>query len=411
MHITKKLNFQTKLLLFMPLWNKGSKKINEVIQNYCVGNDYELDLELVKYDCIGSIAHCQGLLQAQIINQQEFVDLNSGLQEIIELSAQSKFAINQSQEDCHTAIEVYLTTKLGEVGQKIHTGRSRNDQVLTAIRLYEKDKILEVLGLVNEFIETLSSFEIKFGPIQIPGFTHTRKAMPSSISLWSRMWIASMKDNLTILNAAFEIINQSPLGSAAGYGLPEILQINRDLTSSTMGFNKPQEILYCQHSRGKFESTVIHTLSQVMFDLNRLASDLIMFSEDSFGIFILPKEFCTGSSIMPQKFNQDCLELMRAKYHQVVAFEFQLKSMTSNLISGYHRDLQLTKEPIIKSFGIVLSSLIVATEVFKGLSVNEVKAKEMMAPELFATDDAYKLVVNNNIPFRKAYQIIGDRFV
>jgi argininosuccinate lyase len=395
----------------MPLWNKGSKKINEVIQNYCVGNDYALDLELVKYDCVGSMAHCQGLLQAQIINQQEFVDLNSGLQEIIELSVQSKFAINQSQEDCHTAIEEYLTTKLGEVGQKIHTGRSRNDQVLTAIRLYEKDKILEVSELVNEFIKVLTSFEIKFGSVKIPGFTHTRKAMSSSISLWSIMWIASMKDNLIILNAAFEIINQSPLGSAAGYGLPGILQINRDLTSTTMGFNKPQEILYCQHSRGKFESTVLHSLSQVMFDLNRLSSDLILFSEDSFGIFILPKEFCTGSSIMPQKLNPDCLELMRAKYHQVIAFEFQLKSMTANLISGYHRDLQLTKEPIIKSFEIVLSSLTVATEVFQNLSVNEIKSKEMMTSELFATEEVYKLVVSDQIPFRKAYQIIGSGFV
>lgn len=395
----------------MSLWNKGSKKINEVIQNYCVGNDYELDLELIKYDCIGSMAHCQGLLEAQIINEQEFADLNSGLQEIIELSALDKFVINQSQEDCHTAIEEYLTTQLGDIGQKIHTGRSRNDQVLTAIRLYEKDKLLEVSELVNEYIKVLTSFEIKFGLVQIPGFTHTRKAMPSSISLWSKMWIASMRDNLIILNSAFEIINQSPLGSAAGYGLPEILQINRDLTSSSMRFSKPQEILYCQHSRGKFESTVIHSLSQVMFDLNRLASDLIMFSEDSFGIFILPKEFCTGSSIMPQKFNPDCLELMRAKYHQVVAFEFQLKTMTANLISGYHRDLQLTKEPIIKSFEIVMSSLTVATEVFQNLSVNEIKAKEMVTSELFATEEAYKLVVNDKIPFRKAYQIIGHGFV
>jgi argininosuccinate lyase len=395
----------------MPLWNKGSKKINEVIQNYCVGNDYALDLELVKYDCIGSMAHCQGLLDTKIINFQEFEQINSGLQKIIELSAQSKFAINQSQEDCHTAIEEYLTTKLGEIGQKIHTGRSRNDQVLTAIRLYEKVKILEVSELIKEFIKVLTSFEIKFGSVQIPGFTHTRKAMPSSISLWSKMWIASMKDNLIVLNAAFEIINQSPLGSAAGYGLPEILQINRDLTSSSMGFNKPQEVLYCQHSRGKFESTVLHSLSQVMFDLNRLANDLIMFSEDSFGIFILPKEFCTGSSIMPQKLNPDCLELMRAKYHQVIAFEFQLKSMTANLISGYHRDLQLTKEPIIKSFEIVLSSLTVATEVFQNLSVNEIKSKEMMTSELFATEEVYKLVVSDQIPFRKAYQIIGSGFV
>jgi argininosuccinate lyase len=277
--------------------------------------------------------------------------------------------------------------------------------------LYEKDKILEVSELVKEFIKVLTSFEIKFGSVKIPGFTHTRKAMQSSISLWSKMWIASMKDNLIILNAAFEIINQSSLGSAAGYGLPGVLQIIRDLISSTMGFNKPQEILYCQHSRGKFESTVIHSLSQVMVDLNRLASDLILFSEDSFGIFILPKEFCTGSSIMPQKFNPDCLELMRAKYHQVVAFEFQLKSMNSNLISGYHRDLQLTKEPVIKSFEIVLSSLSVATEVFQNLSVDEIKAKEMMTSELFATEEAYKLVVNNKIPFRKAYQKIGSGFV
>jgi argininosuccinate lyase len=394
----------------MSLWNKGTKT-NELIQNYCVGNDYILDLEIIKYDCIGSMAHCQGLLEAGIINQQEFSDLNSGLQEIMELSANSSFVIKPSQEDCHTAIEEYLVSKLGQIGKKIHTGRSRNDQVLTAIRLYEKVKILETVNLINNFIEVMIEFEKKFGSIPFPGFTHTRKGMPSSISLWSRMWIASMQDNLILLNATLELIDQSPLGSAAGYGLPDILKIDRSITSSAMSFNKPQETMYCQHSRGKFESTILHSLSQVMFDLNRFASDLILFSEDSFGLFLLPKEFCTGSSIMPQKFNPDCLELMRAKYHQVVAFEFQLKSMTANLISGYHRDLQLTKEPVLKSFEIVLSSLEVASEVIKGLSVNEIKAKEMMTPELFATEEAYKLVINNQIPFREAYKIVGKRFV
>jgi argininosuccinate lyase len=394
----------------MSLWNKGTK-INELIQNYCVGNDYILDLEIVKYDCIGSMAHCQGLLGAGIINHQEFSDLNSGLQEIMGLSANNSFVIKPSQEDCHTAIEEYLVSKLGETGQKIHTGRSRNDQVLTAIRLYEKARILETVDLVNSFIEATIEFEKKSGPIPIPGYTHTRKGMPSSISLWSKMWIASMQDNLILLNTTLELIDQSPLGSAAGYGLPDILKINREITSKAMGFDKPQETMYCQHSRGKFESTILHSLSQVMFDLNRLASDLILFSEESFGLFILPKEFCTGSSIMPQKFNPDCLELMRAKYHQVTAFEFQLKSMTANLISGYHRDLQFTKEPIIKSFEIVLSSLAVAAEVIEGLSVNENKAKKIMTQELFATEEAYKLVMNNQIPFREAYKIVGKKFV
>jgi argininosuccinate lyase len=325
------------------------------------------------------------------------------------LADKRDFPITTSQEDCHTAIEEYLTAKYGETGKKIHTGRSRNDQVLTAVRLFEKEQVFETIQSVNKFIAVLEDFEIKFGAIPMAGFTHTRKGMPSSVSLWTKIWIASMNDNLILLDATNKLIDQSPLGSAAGYGLPQILNISRETTAKAMGFAKPQETLYCQHSRGKFESTILHTLSQIMFDLNRLASDLILFSEETFGLFILPKEFCTGSSIMPQKYNPDCLELMRGKYHQITALEFQLKTMSSNLISGYHREFQLTKEPILKGFEITFASLAVITEVFKNLSVDENRAKAMMTPELFATEEAYKLVLGG-MSFREAYKIIGAKF-
>ena len=392
----------------MPLWSKNYTT-NQLIQNYCVGNDPILDLDLIKYDCLGSIAHCKGLLEAGILTQTEFDNLIEGLQKIIILANKGDFAITTQQEDCHTAMEEYLTQKYGETGKKIHTGRSRNDQVLTAIRLFEKEQIFETIQSVNKFVAVLEGFEIKFGAIPMAGFTHTRKGMPSSVSLWVKMWIASMNDNLTLLEATNKLIDQSPLGSAAGYGLPNILNINRETTAKAMDFDRVQETLYCQHSRGKFEATILHTLSQVMFDLNRLASDLILFSEESFGLFILPKEFCTGSSIMPQKHNPDCLELMRGKYHQITALEFQLKSMSANLISGYHRDLQLTKEPVLKGFDITLSSLAVITEVFGGLKVDLQKAEQMMTLELFATQEAYQLVLGG-MSFREAYQIIGKKF-
>jgi len=390
----------------MKLWEKGDK-INKQIEDFTVGDDYLLDTKLVKYDCIASIAHAQMLGKIGVLKSGEVKKIVSELKNIIKLDASGKFKISKAQEDSHTAIEERLIKKLGDTGKKIHTARSRNDQVLAALRLYYKDELLECKEMAQKFIDALRSFVKKNKAVKLPGYTHTRKAMPSSISMFGSSFIDSMEDNIKLLDVALELIDQSPLGAAAGYGVP--LDIDRKFVAQELKFSKVQENpMYTQNSRGKFESTILHALSQVMFDLNKLSTDLIMFSMPEFGYFDLPKELCTGSSIMPHKKNPDVLELVRAKYHVVVSYEFQIKELTANLISGYHRDLQLTKKPVMEGFNITKDSLSVMSFVMTHLEVNERKCKGAMSNELFATEEIYKLV-KKGMPFRDAYKTVAKQ--
>ena len=388
----------------MKLWGKGYK-LNKKIEDFTVGNDYLLDQKLVKFDCLASIAHAKMLGKIKILNIAEVRKLTKTLKEITELDKKGKFIIKKTDEDCHTAIENYLIKKLGKLGEKIHTGRSRNDQVSGALRLYYKEKLNECKELIKEFAGTIRKFIKKYGNIKLPGYTHSRKAMPSSIELWGRSFIDSMEDNLKLLDAAFEIINQSPLGSGAGYGLP--IKIDKKYIAQILKFKKVQNnSLYVQNSRGKFESTILHVLTLIMLDLNKIASDLIVFSMPEFGYFELPKEFCTGSSIMPQKKNPDILELIRTEYHVVVSYEFQIKNIISNLLSGYNRDLQLTKKPVTEGFTITQESLSVMSLIFGGLRVSEENCRKALTKEIFATERAYQLV-KKGIPFREAYRKIS----
>lgn len=389
------------------LWqNKYS--LDREIEKFTVGNDYLIDKALVKYDVLGSIAHAEMLCKIGILKKEEFRKLQKALLDILDLDKKGKFEIKLEDEDAHTAIENYLTEKLGDLGKKIHTARSRNDQVLTALRLYCKDEINEMLKSIDGFVSALRGFSGKYGSIGIPGYTHMRKAMPSSVSLWAGAFIESMDDNKKIMNGVLSIINQSPLGTGAGYGVP--LKIDRKLVAAKLGFPKVQENpIYAQNSRGKFEGYIISSLSLVMHDLNKMASDLILVSMDEFGFFQLPKEFCTGSSIMPQKRNPDVLEIVRAKYHLVIGYEFQVKSLIGSLISGYNRDLQLTKEPVIKSFDITKECLKIMAMVVSSLKVDKEKCAKAMTREIYAVDRLYKLVAKG-MPFRDAYRKISDEY-
>jgi argininosuccinate lyase len=391
----------------MKLWDKGVT-LDKRIESYTVGNDPDLDLVLIRYDCQASIAHARMLSSIGILSDDEAKRLAAELGNISKMAERGEFTILPEQEDCHTAIEQHLTDKLGDLGKKIHTGRSRNDQVLTALRLYYKDNLKHADDLVNDFITSVNAFIGKYPEVPLPGFTHTRKAMPSSVALWAGVFASAMLDNLKLIHTTVEIIDQSPLGSGAGYGLP--LEIDRQQTSANLQFNRVQQPdTYAQHSRGKFEMTLLHCLGQIMFDLNKLASDLILFSEPGFGFFELPPAFCTGSSIMPQKYNPDVLELMRAKYHLVAGYENQIRGLAANLISGYHRDYQLTKEPVMRGIDITLESLIIATLIMQELGVNEKKCRAAMSDELFATERAYELV-KQGMPFREAYKKIAQEF-
>ena len=273
----------------MKLWQKNYD-VDKEIEKFTVGNDFLLDKKLVKYDCMASIAHAKMLKKIGILGNSELNKLIKGLNEIINLDQKGKFKISQEDEDCHTAIEKYLTKKFGNAGKKIHTARSRNDQVLTALRLYEKEELKEIKMLLSQYKDSLLATIKKYGKIKIPGYTHMQKAMPTDIKTWLGSFVSSIEDNLELLDAVYSIIDKSPLGSAAGFGVPSI-KIDKKMTASLMGFSKAMDNpMYAQLSRGKLESTILHLLGQIMLDLNKLSTDLMLFSMQEFGFISLPKE-------------------------------------------------------------------------------------------------------------------------
>ncbi|MCL5413433.1 MAG: argininosuccinate lyase, partial [Candidatus Marsarchaeota archaeon] len=371
-------------------------------------NDYALDMQLVKYDCIASIAHARMLGRIGILNKKEVKMLVSELNSIIVLWENGDFKISKEQEDMHTAIENRLTEKLGGPGKKIHTGRSRNDQVLTALRLYYKDSLKECISLSEQLITSMKAFSSKYGEIALPGYTHTRKAMPSSVGLWTGAFIDSMKDNIKLLNGVFEIVDQSPLGTAAGYGSP--ITLDREFTARELGFARVQENpIYVQMSRGKFEASILHAISQIMLDFNKIASDLIVFSMPELGYYELPVNFTTGSSMMPNKKNPDILERMRANYHVMMAYESEVKGISGNLMTGYNGDIQLTKEPMLNGFSLAKRSIRIGSLLFMNLRVNRKNCKRGLTEDVYATHSEYNLV-HQGMPFRDAYTQVGRKY-
>ncbi len=391
----------------MKLWKK-SYTVDERIEKYTVGDDPALDLVIAPYDCVASMAHAKMLHKIGILKAAELDAILTEMDNILQSIQNGNFNIDPADEDCHTAIENRLTQKLGETGKKIHTARSRNDQVLTALRLYYKHQIAEIEVTIHSFLRTVEVFIDSYGPTIFPGYTHTRKAMPSSMSMWAGAILSAMEDNLRQLKSLHDLIDQSPLGTAAGYGVP--LEIDREFTAAEMGFARVQRNpIYAQMSRGKFEGAILHLLSFIMFDLNKFAGDLILFSMPEFAYFSLPDQFLTGSSIMPHKKNPDVLELVRANYHRVTSAEFEVKSMIANLINGYHRDFQLLKAPVIRGFDITLDSLAIMDHVFANLKVNAENCSKALSEELYATEKVYELVKQGR-SFRDAYREIGKQY-
>ena len=387
------------------LWDKGVD-LDKAVEAFTVGKDPELDNVLIPYDCKASIAHARMLGEMGYLENNEVGKLVMELENIITLHREDNFTIKVSQEDCHTAIEEYLVEQLGDVGKKIHTARSRNDQVLTALRLYYKEALQEIIDLGESWIKVLEKFGEENYDVSFPGYTHMQKAMPSSMAMWAGAYVDGMKDDLSMLKSVAKLIDQSPLGSAAGYGVP--IKIDKEMTAKEMGFDRVQNNpIYCQLSRGKFELSILHGLGQIMLTINRLASDLILYSMTEFGYISLPEEFCTGSSIMPQKKNPDVLELLRGSYHIISGYETQVKGLTANLISGYNRDIQLSKEPIMQGINLGIDCFKISAAVIEALKVNKDICDAAMTDELFETEKAYKLV-EKGIPFREAYRQVAD---
>ena len=376
------------------------KDIDKEIERYTVGDDYLLDENLLVFDIKASIAHAKMLGKIGILSSDETKKLVNALQSIVKLE------IHQDDEDVHTAIENFLVKKLGDLGKKIHTGRSRNDQVTVAMRLYTKEHILEAQSKVKDLINEMNNFAQKNNYL-LPGYTHMQKAMPSSISMWIAGYVAALSDCLWSLSKAYDLTDQNPLGSAAGYGTN--LDLDKNYTSKLLGFSKEQVTTYVQLSRGLIESESIFVLSQIMDVVAKLSTDLLLFTTSEFDYFSLPDSFVTGSSIMPQKKNYDVFELARAKSKVVFGNLVTVKSLSSSLPSGYNRDFQLLKKPLFDSFDTTISTLSVFKKVFENLIVNKKKISDAMTPELYATEKAYALV-KKGIPFRDAYMEVKKEF-
>lgn len=387
------------------IWNKGYD-LDAVIENYTVSDDYVLDQKLVKHDCMASLAHAKMLAKIGILTPNELGDLGKGLRDIIALWEQGKFEIQKSQEDCHTAIENYLIQNYGDTGRKIHTARSRNDQVLVALKLFAKEEIEIILKASQSLIQALSTFSKAHKETPIPGRTHMQLAMPMSLGLWAGAMANSLKDDNQLLEAVFRIIDQCPLGSAASFGVA--LPIDRQFVSDELGFSKVQQnVLHCANSRGKWESMALSAYTQMMLSLSKIANDLIFFSLPELGYVSLPKELCSGSSLMPQKRNPCGLELTRAKAATVQGNLMMILEIVRPLISGYNRDFQETKRPFMQSTQITKESLWVITHTIEKLEVHLDKCLSAFKPELFATDWVLELVAQG-IPFRTAYQQVAQ---
>ncbi len=388
------------------LWQKNYS-LDVLIEEFTVGVDYLLDADLVVADCLGSIAQARMLEKINILTKTEREVLEQELRRIAGEAEKGSFPILREDEDCHTAIENRLTRALGEPGKKIHTGRSRNDQVLTALRIYERALLLELAGRGTATVLALAEFADEHRTVPMPGRTHMRIAMPSSVGLWAGAFAEELLGSLSILPAIYDLADQSPLGAAAGYGAP--LPLDRELTAGLLGFSKVQNnVLYAVNSRGGTEGWILNLAEQLGVTLSKLAQDLILYSMPEFGYFSLPDELCSGSSIMPQKKNPDALELLRAKATTLAHAASAVKGYVRGLPSGYNRDIQESKEPFAKAGKTVLLCLDVATLTVEKLTVHKDILEAAFVPEIFATDAAMELVVDG-MSFRDAYRkVAGD---
>lgn len=398
----------------LKIWQKSAQKNNsdiaKAVERFTVGNDHQLDQEILPYDVVASKAHAQMLHKIGILSGEELGKLEAGLTEILGLWEKDQFEILMSDEDCHTAIEKYLTYKFGKIGEKIHTGRSRNDQVLTAMRLLQKKSLQRYSKQIQKLIQHFEDKIEKIGKIKMPGYTHMQRAMPTTVGTWLNSFQSSFEDNLILLKATQKIIDQNPLGSAAGFG-ENTLGLDRDFTSQRMDFAKTQKNpMYCAYSRGKFEKIILDNLGNYMLDFGKFANDLLLFTTKECQYFSLPDEFLTGSSIMPQKKNYDILELIRAKTSLFFGFQSQIQEIVKNLPSGYNRDFQLIKEPFLKALNVFAECVEMLDLVIFNLNANQKMLENACTEELYATDEAYKLV-KKGISFREAYKKIGKKYL
>ncbi|MFT5860611.1 MAG: argininosuccinate lyase [Flavobacteriaceae bacterium] len=390
----------------MKLWDKGYT-IDNVVDKFTVGDDRVLDLKLVKYDLLGNIAHAKMLNHIGIISDEELKDILRGLRAIQETVDNGTFVIEENFEDVHSKVEFELTQLIGEAGKKIHTARSRNDQVLVDLHLYAKNEIGVMSELVNQLFELLLTLAEKHKGVLMPGYTHMQVAMPSSFGLWFSGYAECLIDDLHLMNAAFKICDQNPLGSAAGYG--SSFPINRSMTTELLGFETLKyNVIAAQMSRGKMEKSLAFAMASVAGTLSRFAADVCLYMSQNFNFIGLPKELTTGSSIMPHKKNPDVFELMRAKCNKIQNLPTEIMMITNNLTMGYHRDFQLLKGSLMDGIDALKNCLEVCSFMLNHIEVKTNFLGDEMYDLMYTVEDVNKLVIDG-VPFREAYKIVGEK--
>lgn len=390
----------------MKLWDKGFS-IDKQIENFTVGNDRETDMHIAKHDVQASLAHAIMLESISIISADELKDLKRGLQELANDIENGTFIIEPSFEDVHSKIEWELTKKLGEVGKKIHTARSRNDQVLVALHLYYKENLANINDKVKTLFDTLLNLADTHKESLLPGYTHLQVAMPSSFGLWFSAYAELLIDDVYLLNAVSKVVDQNPLGSAAGYG--SSFPIDRELTTKELDFaSLKYNVVAAQLSRGKSERSIASALGGLCNTMSRFAMDVCLYMSQNFNFISFPDELTTGSSIMPHKKNPDVFELIRGKCNKIQALHTEMVLITNNLPTGYHRDYQLLKENIINAFEDVKEILDILNYSIQQVIVKDIDLNDEKYQYLFTVDSINNLVIEG-VPFREAYKKIGEQ--
>lgn len=386
------------------LWEKNVQ-VDQEVDRFTVGKDREMDLYLAKYDVLGSMAHITMLERIGLLTAEELQTLLAALREIYKVADSGKFVIEEGIEDVHSQVELMLTRSLGDMGKKIHSGRSRNDQVLLDLKLFTRAQIQELVTAVTSLFEVLIAQSNRYQAVLMPGYTHLQVAMPSSFGLWFGAYAESLVDDLQLLQAAYRVCNRNPLGSAAGYG--SSFPLNRQLTTDLLGFDSlDYNVVYAQMGRGKMERTVAFAMAGIAATLSKLAFDACLFNSQNFGFIKLPDQFTTGSSIMPHKKNPDVFELTRAKCNKIQGLPQQITLIANNLPSGYFRDLQIIKELFLPAFDELKDCLQMVTHMMREVKVNEHILDDERYALMFSVEEVNRRVVAG-VPFRDAYKQVG----
>jgi argininosuccinate lyase len=392
------------------IWQKNTIEKNEIanlVEQFTVGKDRELDLVLAKFDVLGSLAHTQMLSEVRLMEKEEFPIIRKELIKIYNLIINNNFSLDKNSEDIHSEIEYRLTQSIGEVGKKIHAGRSRNDQVLVDIKLYSRTKIKEIVEQTQILFDTLIELTATHKNTMLPGYTHLQIAMPSSFGLWFSAYAESLSDDMESLYAAYKLVNKNPLGSGAGYG--SSFPLNRRRTTELLGFDDLNyNVVYAQMNRGKMEKIVSNAISNIASTLSKLAMDATLYINQNFGFISFPDVLTTGSSIMPHKKNPDVFELIRAKSNKLISLPNQIANITNNLPSGYHRDLQIIKEDYLNSFDTLIDCIKMSNLMLNHIQIKENILEKEQYKYLFTVDSINELV-NQGKTFRDAYIEIGKQ--